>query len=99
MKAVITGATQPVHAHIFCVGVAAPSVPARQLSILFLFAFAMYLLKQALALMTALQLSESASQGPSARTDETNRAKRPNDMRIVKICFCFNFVNAQLYLW
>lgn len=76
----------------FCVGVAAPSVPARQFKTEFLFPLPpdMNSLKQALALITALQLSlftSQVSEGPegagAANMVETKMAKRPNDARIL----------------
>lgn len=66
-------------------GVAAPSVPARQFSIEFLFPPDMNSLKQALALMTALHESDSGSQGPSASAKETKIAKRLSEMRISNV--------------
>jgi hypothetical protein len=50
---------------------------------LFLLPPAMYLLKQALALMTALHESLSTSQGPSAKTETMKAVRIPIDTLIL----------------
>jgi len=70
----------------FSLLVAVPSVPVKQLSIEFAFDPEMYLLKQALPLITARQLSLSTSQVESASTEETRTTTTPTGNRMLKLC-------------
>jgi hypothetical protein len=79
--------------------VAAPSVPVRQASTEFAFPPDKTSLKQALESITALQLSESTSQGPAASTEETNTAKRQSETRILKVSSEFNFGDYFTSAW
>lgn len=60
--------------HTFSLFVAVPSVPVRQLKILLTFVPVIYLLKHALALITALQLSLLTSQ-TAAKVEEVKSAR------------------------
>lgn len=73
----------------FSLFVAVPSVPVRQLKILLTFVPVMYLLKHALALITALQLSLLTSQTAAKVEDVKNVSNvRENGMCILTSWLC-----------